>query len=167
MLNLNYRRVGDINFWNQNELSDLFWVVKDFVLGGYSPTRTYTLSLEVHQVFLVSFFFFVTGSFRQISPHHRLTRHQILWTPEKTWRFGQRPPGWASAGHVETQERLLIFSVDAGSKTSDKGRAAAERLVNEMVQDFGEVGQKVDRLPNSFRIWICLDIKAKHTHTHI
>lgn len=34
----------------------------------------------------------------------------------------------------EFQERLLIFSVDAGSKTSEKGRAAAERLVNEMVQ---------------------------------
>ena len=32
--------------------------------------------------------------------------------------------------------------MDAGSKTSDKGRAAAERLVNEMVQDFGEVGEK-------------------------
>ena len=29
----------------------------------------------------------------------------------------------------------MIFAVDAGSKTSDKGRAAAERLVNEMVQD--------------------------------
>mmetsp|Transcript_52408 Transcript_52408/g.114369 ORF Transcript_52408/g.114369 Transcript_52408/m.114369 type:complete len:596 (-) Transcript_52408:36-1823(-) len=33
------------------------------------------------------------------------------------------------------EERLLIFSVDAGSKTSEKGRAAAERLVNEMVQE--------------------------------
>ena len=150
-------------------ISELFGVVRDFVLRGYSTTRTYTLSLKVHQVFLVSFFFFVTGSFRQISPHNRLTRHQILWTPEKTWRFGQRPPGWANVGHVETQERLLIFSVDAGSKTSDKGRAAAERLVNEMVQDFfgGGWAKRLDRLSNSFRIWICLDIKAKHTHTHI
>ncbi|CAE7273642.1 unnamed protein product [Symbiodinium sp. KB8] len=33
------------------------------------------------------------------------------------------------------EERLLIFSVDSGSKTSEKGRAAAERLVNEMIQE--------------------------------
>ncbi|CAE8583178.1 unnamed protein product [Polarella glacialis] len=32
-------------------------------------------------------------------------------------------------------ERLLIFGVDAGTKTGLKGRAAAERLVNEMIQD--------------------------------
>merc|ERR1712083_22874 len=32
-------------------------------------------------------------------------------------------------------ERLLIFGVDAGSKTSDSGRLAAERMVNEMVQE--------------------------------
>jgi len=32
-------------------------------------------------------------------------------------------------------ERLLIFSADAGSKASNVGRAAAERLVNEMVQE--------------------------------
>ncbi|OLQ15378.1 hypothetical protein AK812_SmicGene442 [Symbiodinium microadriaticum] len=35
------------------------------------------------------------------------------------------------------EERLLIFSVDSGSKTSEKGRAAAERLVNEMIQGPG------------------------------
>lgn len=33
------------------------------------------------------------------------------------------------------KERLLIFAVEAGGKTSEKGRAAAERLVNEMVQE--------------------------------
>ncbi|CAE8643023.1 unnamed protein product [Polarella glacialis] len=32
-------------------------------------------------------------------------------------------------------ERLLIFCVDPGAKMGDKGRAAAERLVNELVQD--------------------------------
>merc|ERR1712045_268703 len=32
-------------------------------------------------------------------------------------------------------ERLIIFSHNAGSKTSDKGRMAAERLVNEMIQE--------------------------------
>ena len=59
--------------------------------------------------------------------------------------------------------------MDAGSKTSDKGRAAAERLVNEMVQDFfgGPWAKRLDRLSKSFRIWICLDIKAKHTHWKI
>ncbi len=45
------------------------------------------------------------------------------------------------------QERLLIFSVDAGSKTSDKGRAAAERLVNEMVQDLG-----LDKRPDGLTV---------------
>eukprot|EP00435_Cladocopium_sp_Y103_P046397 s787_g13.t1 len=35
----------------------------------------------------------------------------------------------------QLERRLLIFSVDAGSKTSEKGRAAAERLVNEMIQE--------------------------------
>merc|ERR1719492_167374 len=33
------------------------------------------------------------------------------------------------------EERLLIFSVDPGSKTSDKDRMAAERLINEMIQE--------------------------------
>ncbi|CAJ1380430.1 unnamed protein product, partial [Effrenium voratum] len=33
------------------------------------------------------------------------------------------------------EERLLIFSADAGSKTGDKGRMGAERLVNELVQE--------------------------------
>lgn len=33
------------------------------------------------------------------------------------------------------EERLIIFSCDAGSKVSPKGRMAAERLVNEMVQE--------------------------------
>lgn len=32
-------------------------------------------------------------------------------------------------------ERLLIFSVDPGTKTGDGGRMHAERLINEMVQD--------------------------------
>merc|ERR1719291_1014950 len=32
-------------------------------------------------------------------------------------------------------ERLIIFSHEAGSKTSSTGRMAAERLVNEMVQE--------------------------------
>merc|ERR1719471_1986647 len=32
-------------------------------------------------------------------------------------------------------ERLIIFCHDAGSKVSDKGRMAAERLVNEMIQE--------------------------------
>jgi len=32
-------------------------------------------------------------------------------------------------------ERLLIFSADAGTKTSEQGRAAAERLVNELIQE--------------------------------
>jgi len=32
-------------------------------------------------------------------------------------------------------ERLIIFSHNPGSKTSDKGRMAAERLVNEMIQE--------------------------------
>ena len=58
--------------------------------------------------------------------------------------------------------------MDAGSKTSDKGRAAAERLVNEMGSGFwGGWAKRLDRLSNSFRIWICLDIKAKHTQAHI
>merc|ERR1719444_781933 len=33
------------------------------------------------------------------------------------------------------EERLIIFSTDAGSKTSNTGRMAAERLVNEMIQE--------------------------------
>merc|ERR1719350_2384397 len=33
------------------------------------------------------------------------------------------------------EERLLIFSTDPGSKTSPQGRMAAERLVNELVQE--------------------------------
>jgi len=33
------------------------------------------------------------------------------------------------------EERLIIFSHDAGSKTSTQGRMAAERLVNELVQE--------------------------------
>merc|ERR1719330_2081553 len=33
------------------------------------------------------------------------------------------------------EERLLIFSHDPGSKTSEKGRMAAERLVNELIQE--------------------------------
>jgi len=33
------------------------------------------------------------------------------------------------------EERLIIFCHDAGSKVSDKGRMAAERLVNEMIQE--------------------------------
>eukprot|EP00401_Gymnodinium_catenatum_P073190 CAMPEP_0117488174 /NCGR_PEP_ID=MMETSP0784-20121206/16375_1 /TAXON_ID=39447 /ORGANISM="" /LENGTH=587 /DNA_ID=CAMNT_0005282845 /DNA_START=1 /DNA_END=1762 /DNA_ORIENTATION=- len=33
------------------------------------------------------------------------------------------------------EERLIIFSHDAGSKTGEKGRMAAERLVNEMIQE--------------------------------
>merc|ERR1719277_2541868 len=33
------------------------------------------------------------------------------------------------------EERLLIFSTDAGSKTNSQGRMAAERLVNELVQE--------------------------------
>eukprot|EP00971_Amphidinium_carterae_P291457 5786131-Amphidinium_carterae.1 len=33
------------------------------------------------------------------------------------------------------EERLIIFSHDQGSKTSNNGRMAAERLVNELVQD--------------------------------
>ena len=59
--------------------------------------------------------------------------------------FGQRPPAWQML--AMNQERLLIFSVDAGSKTSDKGRAAAERLVNEMVQDLG-----LDKRPDGLTV---------------
>merc|ERR1719507_479964 len=33
------------------------------------------------------------------------------------------------------EERLIIFGADAGSKTSSTGRMAAERLVNEMIQE--------------------------------
>ena len=33
------------------------------------------------------------------------------------------------------EERLLIFSNNPGSKTGDGGRAHAERMVNEMVQE--------------------------------
>jgi len=33
------------------------------------------------------------------------------------------------------EERLIIFAADPGSKVSDKGRMAAERLVNEMIQE--------------------------------
>jgi len=33
------------------------------------------------------------------------------------------------------EERLIIFSADAGSKTASTGRMAAERLVNEMIQE--------------------------------
>jgi len=33
------------------------------------------------------------------------------------------------------EERLIIFGTDAGSKTSSTGRMAAERLVNEMIQE--------------------------------
>merc|ERR1712007_52790 len=33
------------------------------------------------------------------------------------------------------EERLIIFSHDSGSKTSNMGRMAAERLVNEMIQE--------------------------------
>lgn len=33
------------------------------------------------------------------------------------------------------EERLIIFSADAGSKVSPTGRAAAERMVNEMIQE--------------------------------
>lgn len=35
------------------------------------------------------------------------------------------------------QERLLIFSNNPGSKAADGGRAHAERMVNEMVQELG------------------------------
>merc|ERR1719387_3491762 len=33
------------------------------------------------------------------------------------------------------EERLIIFSKDPGSKVSNTGRMAAERLVNEMIQE--------------------------------
>lgn len=33
------------------------------------------------------------------------------------------------------EERLIIFSADAGSKSSPRGRMAAERLVNELIQE--------------------------------
>eukprot|EP00421_Protoceratium_reticulatum_P040868 CAMPEP_0168441100 /NCGR_PEP_ID=MMETSP0228-20121227/43314_1 /TAXON_ID=133427 /ORGANISM="Protoceratium reticulatum, Strain CCCM 535 (=CCMP 1889)" /LENGTH=95 /DNA_ID=CAMNT_0008455411 /DNA_START=18 /DNA_END=300 /DNA_ORIENTATION=- len=33
------------------------------------------------------------------------------------------------------EERLIIFGADAGSKTGQFGRMAAERLVNELVQE--------------------------------
>merc|ERR1719330_2007000 len=49
------------------------------------------------------------------------------------------------------EERLIIFCHDAGSKTSTKGRIAAERLVNEMIQeklrDDGGRGRSDSRSP--------------------
>jgi len=49
------------------------------------------------------------------------------------------------------EERLIIFSHDAGSKTSPLGRMAAERLVNEMIQeklrDDGGRGRSDSRSP--------------------
>ncbi|CAJ1329153.1 unnamed protein product [Effrenium voratum] len=55
--------------------------------------------------------------------------------PERGRRGAARKPSLAL-------ERLLIFSVDSGSKTSEKGRAAAERLVNEMIQAGGWTGTR-------------------------
>eukprot|EP00932_Pfiesteria_piscicida_P007160 SRR837773.17150.p2 GENE.SRR837773.17150~~SRR837773.17150.p2 ORF type:complete len:535 (-),score=240.90 SRR837773.17150:118-1497(-) len=48
------------------------------------------------------------------------------------------------------EERLLIFSHDPGSKGSDKGRMAAERLVNELVQEKlrDDGGRKDSRSPS-------------------
>merc|ERR1719217_524243 len=53
-------------------------------------------------------------------------------------------------------ERLIIFCHDAGSKVSDKGRMAAERLVNELVQeklrdDGGRGGGRDSRSPSRRR----------------
>jgi len=53
-------------------------------------------------------------------------------------------------------ERLIIFCHDAGSKVSPKGRMAAERLVNEMIQeklrdDGGRGGGKDSRSPSRRR----------------
>jgi len=53
------------------------------------------------------------------------------------------------------EERLIIFCHDAGSKVSPKGRMAAERLVNEMIQeklrDDGRGGGKDSRSPSPRR----------------
>merc|ERR1712050_33056 len=52
-------------------------------------------------------------------------------------------------------ESLIIFCHDAGSKSSDKGRVAAERLVNELVQEKlrgdGGYGGKDSRSPSRKR----------------
>merc|ERR1712232_1187757 len=49
------------------------------------------------------------------------------------------------------EERLLIFGHDAGSKTSDTGRMAAERMVNDMIQDKlrGEDRDRSDSRPRN------------------
>merc|ERR1719282_2250491 len=53
-------------------------------------------------------------------------------------------------------ERLLIFCHDPGTKTNPKGRMAAERLVNEMVQeklrDDGGRGRSCSRSPCRSRV---------------
>jgi len=53
------------------------------------------------------------------------------------------------------EERLIIFSHDPGSKTSPTGRMAAERLVNEMIQeklrDDGGRGRSCSRSPSPRR----------------
>jgi len=54
------------------------------------------------------------------------------------------------------EERLIIFCHNAGSKVSDKGRMAAERLVNELIQeklrdDGGRGGGKDSRSPSRRR----------------
>merc|ERR1712060_613496 len=50
------------------------------------------------------------------------------------------------------EERLIIFCHDPGSKTASTGRMAAERLVNEMIQeklrDEGDGGRKDSRSPS-------------------
>ncbi len=59
------------------------------------------------------------------------------------------------------QERLLIFSNNPGSKGADGGRAHAERMVNEMVQELGNTGTRqtwpsksfLSPTPNINRIW--------------
>merc|ERR1719343_1656866 len=54
------------------------------------------------------------------------------------------------------EERLIIFGADPGSKTASTGRMAAERLVNEMIQeklrdDGGRGGGKDSRSPSRGR----------------
>ena len=61
------------------------------------------------------------------------------------------------------EERLLIFSNNPGSKTGDGGRAHAERMVNEMVQDRLRVSfWWNDVLFNELRLlrihWVCLKL---------
>jgi hypothetical protein len=60
--------------------------------------------------------------------------------------WGNQPQRWqgtqgqSATARVRHEERLLIFSNNPGSKTGDGGRAHAERMVNEMVQDRRLVG---------------------------